>query len=93
MGFALTDSPVSQLAWIEEKFKEHTDPEKGLPEDNIDRDRILTDVSIYWLTGIAASSAQGPGKVLNEAEKLEWPVAVAGVVTVRGGDVGGSGGS
>ncbi|WP_344254674.1 hypothetical protein, partial [Actinoplanes campanulatus] len=26
---------------------------------------------------------QGLGKVLNEAEKREWPVAVAGVVTVR----------
>ncbi|MEV4283314.1 epoxide hydrolase family protein [Actinoplanes xinjiangensis] len=58
VGYALTDSPVGQLAWIVEKFKEHTDPEEGLPEDSIDRDRILTDVSIYWLTGTAASAAQ-----------------------------------
>jgi pimeloyl-ACP methyl ester carboxylesterase len=58
VGYALTDSPVGQLAWIVEKFKEETDPEEGLPEDSIDRDRILTDVSIYWLTGTAASAAQ-----------------------------------
>jgi pimeloyl-ACP methyl ester carboxylesterase len=58
VGYALTDSPVGQLAWIVEKFKEHTDPEEGLPEDSIDRDRILTDVSIYWLTGTAVSAAQ-----------------------------------
>ena len=58
VGYALTDSPVGQLAWILEHFKEQTDPVEGLPEDSIDRDRILTDVSIYWLTGTAASAAQ-----------------------------------
>ncbi|MFF3327617.1 epoxide hydrolase family protein [Streptomyces sp. NPDC002889] len=58
VAYALTDSPVGQLAWIVEKFKELTDPEDGLPEDSIDRDRILTEVSLYWLTGTAASAAQ-----------------------------------
>ncbi|MFB6826259.1 epoxide hydrolase family protein [Streptomyces virginiae] len=58
VAYALTDSPVGQLAWIVEKFKEFTDPEDGLPEDSIDRDRILTEVSLYWLTGTAASAAQ-----------------------------------
>jgi pimeloyl-ACP methyl ester carboxylesterase len=58
VAYALTDSPVGQLAWIVEKFKELTDPEEGLPEDSIDRDRILTEVSLYWLTGTAASAAQ-----------------------------------
>ncbi|HWS38138.1 MAG TPA: epoxide hydrolase [Actinoplanes sp.] len=58
VGYALHDSPVGQLAWIVEKFKELTDPEEALPEASISRDRILTDVSIYWLTGTATSSAQ-----------------------------------
>ncbi|MER5973678.1 epoxide hydrolase family protein [Streptomyces sp. NPDC002055] len=58
VAYALTDSPVGQLAWIVEKFKELTDPEGGLPEDSVDRDRILTEVSLYWLTGTAASAAQ-----------------------------------
>ncbi|MFE7094895.1 epoxide hydrolase family protein [Streptomyces erythrochromogenes] len=58
VGYALTDSPVGQLAWMVEKFKELTAPADGLPEDSIDRDRMLTAVSLYWLTGTAASAAQ-----------------------------------
>ena len=58
VAYGLHDSPVGQLAWIVEKFKELTDPEEGLPEDSVDRDRILTDVSLYWLTGTAGSAAQ-----------------------------------
>jgi pimeloyl-ACP methyl ester carboxylesterase len=57
LAYALTDSPAGQLAWIVEKFKEWTDSDK-VPEDAIDRDRLLTIVSIYWLTGTAGSSAQ-----------------------------------
>ncbi|MFD2767542.1 epoxide hydrolase family protein [Micromonospora eburnea] len=58
ISYALTDSPVGQLAWIVEKFKEWTDPAAKLPEDAIDRDLILTDVSVYWLTGTAGSAAR-----------------------------------
>ncbi|MEV6558048.1 epoxide hydrolase family protein [Nocardia sp. NPDC051756] len=58
VAFGLNDSPVGQLAWMVEKFKELTLPEDGLPEDSIDRDRILLEVSLYWLTGTAGSSAQ-----------------------------------
>ena len=54
---ALNDSPAGQLAWIVEKFKDWTDPKADLPEDAVDRDRILTDVSIYWFTQTAGSSA------------------------------------
>ena len=57
LSFALADSPVGQLAWIVEKFKEWTNSRYELPEQAIDRDRILTDVMIYWLTGTAGSSA------------------------------------
>jgi epoxide hydrolase len=58
LAYALTDSPAGQLAWIVEKFKEWTDPDARLPEDAVDRDRLLTDVSIYWLTATAGSSAR-----------------------------------
>lgn len=37
VAYALHDSPVGQLAWLVEKFKELTDPEDGLPEDSISR--------------------------------------------------------
>ncbi|MGW7549991.1 epoxide hydrolase family protein [Streptomyces rimosus] len=58
LAFGLTDSPAAQLAWIAEKFKEWTDPAHELPEHAVDRDQLLTDVSIYWLTRTAASSAR-----------------------------------
>jgi pimeloyl-ACP methyl ester carboxylesterase len=29
----------------------------GLPEDSVDRDRLLTNVMLYWLTGSAGSAA------------------------------------
>ena len=58
LAYALTDSPVGQLAWIVEKFKDWTDPAVELPEDAVDCDRLLTDVSIYWLTATAGSSAR-----------------------------------
>lgn len=57
VSYALTDSPVGQLAWIIEKFYEWTDSDKA-PEDAIDRDRLLTNASIYWFTRSAGSSAQ-----------------------------------
>jgi pimeloyl-ACP methyl ester carboxylesterase len=57
LTYGLTDSPVGQLAWIMEKFKEWTDPAAALPEDAVGRDRLLTNVSLYWFSGTAGSSA------------------------------------
>ncbi|HZN76737.1 MAG TPA: epoxide hydrolase [Micromonosporaceae bacterium] len=57
IAYALTDSPVGQLAWIVERFREWTDSAK-VPEDAVDRDHMLTIASIYWLTATAGSSAQ-----------------------------------
>ncbi|MBO0822725.1 MAG: epoxide hydrolase [Actinobacteria bacterium] len=56
LAYALTDSPVGQLAWIADKFREWTDGD--LPEDAVDRDQMLTNVTLYWLTGTAGSSAR-----------------------------------
>jgi hypothetical protein len=47
LAYALTDSPVGQLAWITEKFKEWTDS-RDRPEDAVDRDQMLTNVMLYW---------------------------------------------
>lgn len=57
LAFGLTDSPVGQLAWIVEKFKEWVDPAADLPEDAVSRDDILADASLYWFTGTAGASA------------------------------------
>ncbi|MGK4596317.1 epoxide hydrolase family protein [Amycolatopsis sp. w19] len=57
LAYSLNDSPIGQLAWIVEKFAEWTDPAKELPDDAVDRDHLLTAVSLYWFTGAGASSA------------------------------------
>jgi epoxide hydrolase len=57
LAYSLNDSPIGQLAWIVEKFQEWTDPAAHLPEDAVDRDQLLTNVSIYWFTRAGASSA------------------------------------
>jgi epoxide hydrolase len=56
LAYGLTDSPAGQLAWITEKFGEWTDD--GLPDQAVDRDQLLTNVTLYWLTGTAGSSAR-----------------------------------
>jgi epoxide hydrolase len=59
LAYALTDSPVGQLAWIVEKFKEWSFPADALPEDSgLPRDRMLDAVTTTWLTRTAGSSAQ-----------------------------------
>jgi epoxide hydrolase len=56
LAYGLTDSPVGQLAWIVERFQTWTYG-PGVPEDAVDRDRMLTNVMLYWLTETAGSSA------------------------------------
>jgi epoxide hydrolase len=53
LAYALTDSPVGQLAWIAEKFTEWSDPSSP-----IDRDHLLTNVMLYWLTRTAGSAGR-----------------------------------
>jgi pimeloyl-ACP methyl ester carboxylesterase len=57
LAYALSDSPAGQLAWITEKFHEWTDPSATLPDEAVDRDQLLTNVSIFWFTGSGASAA------------------------------------
>src|SRR5215470_14814790 len=71
LSYGLTDSPAGQLAWIVEKFKEWTSSSHALPEDAISRDEILTNVSVYWFTGTAGSSANVYYEAMHSGD---WPV-------------------
>ncbi|MEV6099792.1 epoxide hydrolase family protein [Nocardia sp. NPDC051981] len=62
IGYGLVDSPLLQLAWIAEKFEAWTD----LP---IDRDQLLTTVSLYWFTGSGASAAH---TLYEQSHSTEW---------------------
>ncbi len=72
LAYGLTDSPVGQLAWIVEKFKEWTDSSER-PEDAADRDQILTNVTLYWLTGTAGSSARLYRETANDLARANEP--------------------
>ena len=48
---------AGQAAWILEKFWAWTDND-GRPEDAVARDALLDDISVYWFTATAASSAR-----------------------------------
>lgn len=54
IAYSLTDSPAGQLAWIVDKFHDWV---HGPLEEAVDRDRILTNVMFYWLTGTPGSAA------------------------------------
>lgn len=57
IGYSLVDSPVGLLAWILDKFSEWTDTVDS-PFETISPDRILDDVTLYWLTRTGASAAR-----------------------------------
>lgn len=57
IGYALVDSPVGLLAWILDKFAEWSDTEDS-PFETISRDRLLDNVTLYWLTRTGASAAR-----------------------------------
>ncbi|MFJ5263059.1 epoxide hydrolase family protein [Streptomyces sp. NPDC088387] len=79
LSYGLTDSPVGQLAWIVEKFKEWTHSSAELPEDAVDRDALLTNVMLYWLTGTAGSAAR---MYYENGHSGDWfPVSPSGVPT------------
>lgn len=78
LAAGLVDSPVGQLAWIVDKFREWTHPREALPHEVIGRDRLLTNVMVYWLTGTAGSAAY-----VGYAQETAWgaPVERSGVPT------------
>jgi pimeloyl-ACP methyl ester carboxylesterase len=79
IGYALTDSPVGLAAWI-------FDYNNGEPERRLNRDDVLDNVTLYWLTNTATSAARlywetaGQSVVLSAAQKtgeISLPVAIS----------------
>ena len=57
LGYGLVDSPVMQAAWIVEKIWNWADHDHDL-DPVLDRDQILDNVMLYWLTATGASSGR-----------------------------------
>ena len=69
LGYALNDSPVGLLAWILEKFWAWADHGEDL-WDRLDRDRLLTNVTLYWLTGHILSASRIYYEMLHATEHV-----------------------
>ncbi len=55
LSYGLTDSPTGLAAWILEKFHGWSIPGVDAPPP-FDRDRLLTNIMLYWLAGPNAAS-------------------------------------
>jgi pimeloyl-ACP methyl ester carboxylesterase len=78
IGYGLADSPVGLAAWI-------LDYNNGEPARLLDRDDVLDNITLYWLTNTATSAARiywetaGQSVVLSAAQKtseISLPVAI-----------------
>jgi pimeloyl-ACP methyl ester carboxylesterase len=77
-AYGLSDSPAGLAAWIIEKFDLWADPASA-----IDRDTILTNVSIYWFTNTIAGSmryymeSSRTPVALERGQRITVPTAIA----------------
>jgi pimeloyl-ACP methyl ester carboxylesterase len=81
LGYALTDSPAGQAAWILEKFWAWTDCD-GHPENVLHRDELLDNLMLYWVTASAASSARLYWESFGAGKRAALPVKVPTGVAV-----------
>jgi pimeloyl-ACP methyl ester carboxylesterase len=57
VGYGLSDSPAGLAAWMYDKFAQWT-YSGGEPERSLTQDEMLDDITLYWLTNSAVSSAR-----------------------------------
>jgi pimeloyl-ACP methyl ester carboxylesterase len=83
-AYGLNDSPAGLAAWIVEKFWAWSDCGGDL-ESRFTKDELLTNVTIYWLTGTIGSSMRRyfevrhdlERKPLKPGERIETPTGIA----------------
>jgi pimeloyl-ACP methyl ester carboxylesterase len=83
VGYGLTDSPAALAAWMYDKFAQWT-YSGGEPERSLSRDEMLDDITLYWLTNSAVSSARlywennnnNFGATAQKTNEISIPVAV-----------------
>ena len=84
LAYGLVDSPVALLTWILDKFHAWTDHD-GSVEAAVSRDRVLDNVSVYWLTATGGSSARFYWQ--NFPPRNDEVVTVPSAVTVFPADI------
>lgn len=72
IGYGLSDSPAGLAAWIYACFQDFSDSD-GDPESLFGLDAMLDDITLYWLTNTAASSARLYWEAAQEAASQPYP--------------------
>ena len=80
VGYGLSDSPAGLAAWLGEKLWSWTDQAAG----GLSRNQMLDNLSLYWLTGTAASSARLYWESIAEVSRW-FTTATGDTVTVPTG--------
>ncbi|MGY0557303.1 MULTISPECIES: epoxide hydrolase family protein [unclassified Lysobacter] len=90
VGYGLTDSPAGLAAWIFDKFNQWT-YSGGDAEKSLTKDEMLDDITLYWLTNSAISSAQlyweNNTNNFNAVEQRTAEITVPVAVTVFPGEI------
>ena len=96
IGYALTDSPAGLAGFLLDhdphSYEDITQAFEGHPAGELTRDQFLDDVTLYWLTNSAASSARlywenhGRG-VLTAATQRTTEIALPVAITVFPGEI------
>jgi pimeloyl-ACP methyl ester carboxylesterase len=82
LAYGLTDSPAGLAGWMIEKFRAWSDCGGDL-ESAISRDELLTNISVYWLTGTVNSASRIYYEAMNAGEfqplqtRIEVPTGCA----------------
>lgn len=82
LGFGLMDSPAGLAAWITEKFRGWSDCD-GDVSSVFTKDQLLTNITVYWVTGTITSSTRlyyevfKFGRIGLLEKKVEVPTGVA----------------
>jgi pimeloyl-ACP methyl ester carboxylesterase len=83
VGYGLSDSPAGLAAWMYDKFNQWTFS-GGDAENSLTRDEMLDDITLYWLTNSAISSARlywennnnNFSSAAQQTQDIDLPVAV-----------------
>jgi len=90
IGYSLTDSPVGLASFFLDKFNDWTYSE-GNAEKVLTKDEILDDITLYWLTNTATSSAQlyweNNNNNFNVVEQRTHEISIPVAVTVFPGEI------
>ena len=75
LGYGLHDSPAGLAAWIVEKWRAWTDPAGDL-DRLIDRDLLLANVTVYWVTGTANAANRSYYERARETRRVTSRITV-----------------